>query len=145
MARKRLPKSIIKKYGITKKAWRVFRGRKKSRSKSSPKRKGRTRSNPRRRGKSGGGRVGRKGKSLAQTAYKLIPALALAAPALGTAMRPGLSGSHKLKIIVRSYTGYDTGTGKFSWSRLGEGWMPFIAASAVVLGVQKLRGILRRL
>lgn len=29
---KGLPKSIIKKYGITKKAWRVYRGRKKSSS-----------------------------------------------------------------------------------------------------------------
>ena len=32
---KGLPKSIIKKYGITKKAWSVFRGRKKSKSKGS--------------------------------------------------------------------------------------------------------------
>lgn len=34
MARKGLPKSIIKKYGITKKAWRIYRGRKSSKSKT---------------------------------------------------------------------------------------------------------------
>jgi len=35
----RLPKSIIKKYGITKKAWRVFRSRKRSTTRASPKSK----------------------------------------------------------------------------------------------------------
>lgn len=37
----KLPKSIIKKYGITKKAWQVFRGKKtKARSKTMAKKKG---------------------------------------------------------------------------------------------------------
>jgi len=40
MARKGLPKSIIKKYGISKKAWRIYRGKKKPRSRvSNPKTK----------------------------------------------------------------------------------------------------------
>lgn len=34
MARKGLPKSIIKKYGISKKAWRVYRGQKSSKKSS---------------------------------------------------------------------------------------------------------------
>jgi len=53
---KGLPKSIIKQYGITKKAWSVYRGRKKSSSRSSKvtgKVKRRTKSLARRRGRRG--------------------------------------------------------------------------------------------
>ena len=94
--------------------------------------------------------MGRRGKSLAQTAYKLIPALALAAPGLGYALSTELGGRKKLGCIVRAYTGYSMpgtrlATKGFSFERLGEGWLPFIAASFVILGVQKIRGILRRL
>ena len=56
-----LPKAIIKKYGITKKAWRVYRGRKGKRRKTTKSRKV---SRTRRRNptvKRGGGRVARRG------------------------------------------------------------------------------------
>jgi len=92
---------------------------------------------------------GRRGKSLVQTAYKLIPTLALAAPAAGIAMS-GATGKQKVGMFVRAYTGYSPpnmglGTTGFSLSHAGEGWLPFIGSILIVKGAQKLRGLIGRI
>lgn len=81
MARKGLPKSIIKKYGITKKAWSVFRGRKKSSSKSRKV----TRTNPKRRVKTTARRKRRRGRG--GFTIPLAPIIGLAAGMAGPAER----------------------------------------------------------
>lgn len=93
--------------------------------------------------------MGRKGRSLVQTAYKLIPMIALVAPAAGIAFSKH-TGRTKLAMGVRAYTGYSLpnsglGTRGFHWDRLAEGWMPFIGSVLVIKGVQKLRGIIGRI
>lgn len=95
--------------------------------------------------------MGRKGKSLVQTAYKLIPMIAIAAPAVGTAMRKDITGRQKFGVAIRSYTGYSMhgmglgDAGKWSFERLGEGWLPFIGSILIIKGAQKLRGLISRI
>ena len=91
-----------------------------------------------------------KGKSLVQTAYKLIPMIALAAPAVGTAIRSDITGKQKFGVAIRSYTGYSMpgtglGTKGFSLGHLAEGWLPFIGSVLVIKGAQKLRGLISRI
>ena len=148
MSRKGLPKSIIKKYGITKKAWRVFRGRKPKRSRSTRKTK-RRKSNPRRRGKSGGGRMA-KGKSLYRSVMKLAKVGALIAPGAAYALYPYTTSRQKIGQIVRAYTGYSMGptaqlgtkTG-MEWGRLVEGWGPFIGVSVAEKAIAFFNRLLR--
>jgi len=92
-------------------------------------------------------RGGRRGNSLVQTAYKLIPTIALVAPYAGIAISSH-SGKTKLAMGVRAATGYSLpnmglGTTGWSLSRAAEGWMPFIGSILIVKGAQKLRGIIR--
>ena len=60
----KLPKSIIKKYGITKKAWAVFRGQKSTRKTTVTKRRGGTRRRVVHRIKSAGRRYGGRARGL---------------------------------------------------------------------------------
>jgi hypothetical protein len=143
---KGLPKSIIKKYGITKKAWSVFRGRKgKTRS-----RKTRA-SNPRKVKR----RMARKkkrrgGKSLQTQVFKWLRIGALAAPGAVVALSPGTPGG-KFNAAMELYTGVniqeskDTGTCAFHAEKLAAGWMPFLMTTLVTYGIPKLAGIIRRI
>lgn len=145
MAKKGLPKSIIKKYGISKKAWRVFRGRKKRpRSRvSNPKTKRRTK------------RLGRKkkrkgGKNLQATIFKFLRLGALAAPGAIYATQP-LALDQKLNEIFRVYTGVNikhsiqSNEVQFDLKRLLMGWGPFLGATLATYGIPKIAGIIRRL
>jgi len=148
---KGLPKSLIKKYGISKKAWRVFRGRKKRpRSRASnPKR--RKKSNPNRRTRKMGRKNKRRGgKSLQQTVFKYLRLGSLAAPGLIYATQP-LKLDQKLNEIFRVYSGVnikhsiESNEFQFDWKRLAMGWGPFLATTLVTYGIPKLAGIIRRI
>ena len=136
MARKGLPKSIIKKYGISKKAWRVFQGKK---SKSSTPRTSKT---------------SRKVKKVAKRRYSrkrsrrrggmtipLAPIAGLAAGlASGSAWSGGASVISRLmegnitdaaKIACFNYTGIDPYTGTFDPNGLKTGLLPLIMGALV--------------
>jgi hypothetical protein len=146
MARKGLPKSIIKKYGISKKAWRVFRGRnKRPRSRvSNPKKKRRTRRLVRRKKRRGGG------KSLQTTVFKWLRIGALVAPAAVVAAQ-SMKLDQKLNEIFRLYTGVNvkhsmaSNALQFDGSRLAMGWLPFLTATLTTYGIPKIAGIIRRI
>ena len=147
MARKGLPKSIIKKYGISKKAWRVFRGRKRGRAKprsrvSNPKR--RTRKLGRRKKRRGGG------KSLQTTVFKWLRIGALVAPAAVVAAQP-MKLDQKLNEIFRLYTGVnvkhsmESNALQFDGGRLAMGWLPYLTTVLATYGIPKIAGIIRRI
>jgi len=139
---KGLPKSIIKKYGISKKAWRVFRGKKKSKSNPRPSKKARkVRSLARRYFRR---KRRRGGKSMMQTAFKLIRIGAFAAPGINAAIaQPTL----EAKVVegIKIYTGYDMWAAKWNVADLGRGWGPYIGACLTTYGIPKLVSIIRRL
>jgi len=137
---KGLPKSIIKKYGISKKAWRVFRGRKKRpRSRvSNPKTKRRKRKMGRRKRRGGG-------KSLQQQVFKWLRIGALVAPGAIALTAKGASTEEKLSYALAKYTGYESWNKKFNFQQLVEGYGPFLATTLVTYGIPKLAGIIRRL
>jgi len=137
---KGLPKSIIKKYGISKKAWSVYRGRKRKTSRTRKtkvtRRKGvrRMARRKRRRG----------GKSITQQAFKWIRVGALVAPAVAVAVGPG-SQHGKARTIIHKYTGFNIDDQSFNIERLLQGWGPYLGAVVATYGIPKLAGILRRL
>ena len=128
MARKGLPKSIIKKYGISKKAWAVFRGQK---SKSSTPRTSKT---------------SRKVKKMARRRYSrkrsrrsggmTIP-LALVSGVAASVARPLKTAydtsDYQLAAwqLCEGYTGFYPGDGSFDFQRLKFGLVP-LAAGALV-------------
>jgi len=123
MARKGLPKSIIKKYGITKKAWRVFRGR--SKSSASRRRTTRRKNKPiRRRYNLARRRRGRRGNNIQGTVFKWLRVGSLIAPgAYEFARAPGRNPGDIVADVFSVYSGYsikdggidiDTGEGKGS-------------------------------
>jgi len=140
MARKGLPKSIIKKYGITKKAWRVFRrGKKKSRSPRKTKTTRRERGSPKK-----GGKSMARGKSLVQTATKLAKAGAILAPVAIAATSPG-DLRHKTVMWISFMSGIDLGgaKAKFRSERLLTGWGPYIGVSVASKIASKINGLIR--
>jgi len=146
---KGLPKSIIKKYGISKKAWSVYRGRKKSKSrttKSKTKRR-KKRNNPVRRVRRTARRRRRKrggGKNWQGTIFKWLRVAALVGPAAYQAAKwPSME--DKLRQILIRYTGYDVSTGQFSMGYLAEGYGPFLATCLATYGIPKISGIIRKL
>jgi len=137
---KGLPKSLIKKYGISKKAWRVFRGRKKKpRSRvSNPKTKRRTRNLARRKKRRRGG------KSLQTTIFKWLRIGALVAPG-AVAVIKGNTLEEKLTYPLAKYTGYEAWNQKFNLMQLVEGYGPFLATTLVTALIPKIVGIIRRI
>lgn len=142
---KGLPKSIIKKYGITKKAWDVFRGRRSSKSRKRKANKpSRTRYVRRKT------YMARKRKSRTRsflsfnTFAKFIKIGALVGPAAYCAMLPATP-KDKLAFGLKRYTGFDLNSGSFAPEWLLQGWGPYILTSLVVTGIGKLNGIIRRL
>ena len=93
----------------------------------------------------GGRKMGSKGFLNTSTIMKFFRIGALAAPAVAEIVTKGLSNEAKMRHIVRNYTGFDYVTKTWNWQNLLAGWMPFISATAVTYGVQKLAGMIRRL
>ena len=133
---KGLPKSLIKKYGISKKAWRIFRAGK---SKSSTPRTSKT---------------SRKVKKVARRRYSrkrkrrsggmTIPLAPLAGLAAGLGSGSSWSGGASVisrlmegniadaaKIACYHYTGVDPYTGQFSIDGLKTGVLPLVAGALV--------------
>ena len=154
MARKGLPKSYIKKWGITKKAWREYHaaqarkakhiGYSKSRTTKS-KTTRRKKTNPTRRVKRTGRKKRRRGgKSLQRTVFKWLRVASLVAPAVNDILR-GATPQQKAVFVIESYSGYNIDRGEFNAKWLARGWMPFLLTSLATYGIPKLMGIIRRL
>lgn len=140
---KGLPAAIIKKYGVTKKAWAVFRGRHKShRSRVSTHKGGRKTHMTRRRyfnrRRHGGG------KSLAQGLMKTARGIAVLADGIMIAVGGG-SLQEKAKWVLRDYTAIDIDTNSVQPHYLAKGWGPYLVTAAVTYGIPKLIGMIRRL
>jgi len=145
-----LPKSIIKKYGVTKKAWQVYRGKlrrgkRKPRSRvSNPKTKRRKRNLARRKKRRGGG------KSLQQQVFKWLRIGALVAPGAVVAVGPGTP-KGKVNAAMELYTGVNIIESiegyKFAFhpEKLAAGWGPYLLTVLTTYGIPKIAGIIRRL
>jgi len=136
---KGLPKSIIKKYGISKKAWRIFRGQKKKpRSRvSNPKTKRRKRNLGKRKRRRGG-------KSLQNTVFKWLRVGSIFAPEIVRfAQKKPLD--NILANMVYEKTGLNPADGSFDITRLVKGWGPFLGTCLATYGIPKLVGIIRRI
>lgn len=138
-----LPKAYIKKWGVTKLAWKKFRAKALSGSRRKPRRK---KSNPKRRSvrRMANKKKRRGGKSITRTAFKLIRIGALGAPALGRAMQKS-STQDKINDGVEDYTGYSLRHKDFKLERLARGWSPYLGACLATYGIPKLIGIIRKL
>jgi len=146
---KGLPKSIIKKYGISKKAWSVYRGKKgrKPRSKSRRvTRRRKKRNNPvrrvrrtvrrRRRNRKGG-------SNLQAKVFKWLRIGMLVAPAARNLARP-VSMEKKVWHMAYDYGGFDFDTGTWDIKRMAVGWGPFLGACLATYGIPKLVGLIRK-
>jgi len=137
-----LPKSYIKKYGISKKAWAAYRADRKkgktnkSASSSTPKRRKR----PMVKKKTNR----RRGFLNVSTFFKFIKIGAFVAPAVHAALSRD-NNRDRLSYGLEKYTGYNINGGYFRAESLLEGWGPYIATLAITAGVQKLGGLIRRL
>jgi hypothetical protein len=146
MTKKGLPKSIIKKYGISKKAWRVFRGGKTSKSRTS---KSKTKSKTKKVRKTTK-KKRRGGKSLQTTVFKWLRIGALAAPAIVVATQP-MKIDQKANEIFRLYSGvnikHSMESNSLQWDggRLAMGWLPYLTTVLATYGIPKIAGIIRRL
>ena len=151
---KGLPKKYIKKWGITKKAWREYHAAQARKAKhigcsKSRTRKSKTtrRKNPKRRVRRTGRRRKRRGgKSIARTVMKWLRIGALVAPAAAAAIDPKWPRpKDKLHVIIYRYTGYDMSTGRWNPAALSQGWGPYIVTCLLTYGIPKLSGIIRKL
>jgi len=72
---------------------------------------------------------------------------ALAAPAIGVALKKDLSGENKVALALRYYTGYDINDPNrgVQLAELKKGWLPYILTSIITYGISKINGIIRRL
>jgi len=86
------------------------------------------------------------GRNIQATVFKWIRIGALVAPGIGQAIRWKDAGAEAIiDQIIRVYTGYDVMSGRFEWSWLAEGYMPYLASVLATIGVPKVTAILRRL
>lgn len=130
-----LPKSYIKKYGITKKAWRMYRAsKKKSKSKS----KTRKTSN-----KKGGRKMAKSGFNTAKI-FSLLRTVSLLAPAVSHLLTP-TTNQERLIRTVRDYTGYNITHQKLEPNRLLVGWGPYLMTNLMTYGVPKLTKLIRNI
>lgn len=138
---KGLPKSIIKKYGITKKAWRIFKGNKrkpykpKSSTVKQAKRRKRSVAKKRRSRRRGFG---------TQTIFKWLRIGSLIGT--GAIRYTQVSGDpiRKLGYTMLFFAGMGDDN-KFHADHFIRAWTPFVLTTAVTIGIGKLSGILRRL
>lgn len=141
-----LPASYIKKWGVSKKAWREYRKvhakkksstrkKKTSRAKSSRKRSvrktARKRSNPRKRSFS------------INTVFKYIRLGALIAPAYGRYAGYG-GGTRGFQAALGGFAGVQP-DGSFSGAMFKASWLPYLLACLATHGIGKLNGIIRDL
>lgn len=120
-----LPKKYAK-MGF-KKGWKAYKAsKKKTKSKSSPKKTKKVR------------KIGKSFLST-NTIFKFIRLGALIAPAYQTAKQYGIVGA------FTDYAGWNENKNAFDMATLKKAWMPFVMATLVTYGVQKLGGIIRRL
>lgn len=118
------------KYSRRSQAKRVLRGKRPARLRGNPHNKG---------GKSTMGKSGFN----TQKIFKYLRIGALALPAAQTIMSTAPL-PQKINQLKSDYFGVDA-QGNFSLQRLGKGWIPFLAATAVTYGVPKIASIIRRL
>lgn len=95
------------------------------------------------RGKRSVKKVGRNGFNT-QKIMKYIRMAALAAPVMAGVAQHGMT-IEAGKTALKGYTGIDMSTGQFDMQALIAGWTPFVAATAVTVGIPKLAGIIRGL
>lgn len=92
------------------------------------------------------GKSRRRGRSFLSTSslFKYVRIGAFVAPAIGglTANAPW---EDKWQGTLAMYTGYHPRYGDFRWDRLMQGWTPFVAATLITFGAQKLGGLIRKL
>jgi len=143
-----LPKSIIKKYGISKKAWAVYRGAK-SRVRKAVKRKA---YKPRKSNRSVVRHMAKRRKRSRSrsflsftTVFKFLKIGALVAPAAYAWLATSGSPQDKLTQVMARYTGFNMNDGTFNFNSLIAGWGPYLATSLIGVGIQKATGIIRRL
>lgn len=154
---KGLPKSYIKRWGISKLAWRKFRAgaltkgiRTRTKAIKRRIRRSRRRSNPAR--KRGGRRMVRRyrrkrrrgGKSMTRTAFKLIRLGALVAPGISVYASSTEAPMRRIARALLMYSGHDP-DGRFDGAILAHAWGPFLITTLATYGIPKIAGIIRRL
>jgi len=123
----RLPKSIIKKYGISKKAWRVFRGRKRGRTRASPTKVKKRRKNP----------VARRYRRTRRRRSRQMKIPLATAAGLAAGMAEPLSllikgdVENAANALSLNYTGYDFKANAFNFDRLKQGLLPLVIGGLV--------------
>ena len=132
-----LPKSYIKKYGITKKAWRMYRASKKKGKSTSKTRKSSKKS------RGGNRKVARRGFNTAKI-MSMMRMVSLVAP-MATRMLESSTPEQKLNRTIADYTGYHLRDGTWSLNNLKRGWLPYLTTSLVTYGIPKLTGLIRKL
>lgn len=142
MRHMKLPKSYIKKYGISKTAWSKFKASLKKPKRKANKPKARNRSRVRHMVRHKSSR--RRSFLSMSTIFKFIKIGSIAAPAIYfyQASGGGLKGA---SAALSAFAGWHQGTNQFEWGLLAKAWMPFIATSLITVGIQKMNGIIRRL
>ena len=156
-----LPKSYIKRWGISKLAWRKFRAGAltkgiRTRTKAIKRRIRRTRRSRSPARKRGVRRMARRyrrkrrrgGKSMTRTAFKFIRLGALAGPAIARYAESdgaGMGQFGKLADALCSYGGWSIGHRRFEADLFARAWTPFVLACAATYGIPKLVSIIRRL
>jgi len=138
-----LPKSYIKKYGISKKAWREYRKTHKK-SKSRTTRKSKTKTKTKRRKSNPNRSVKRTGKNLQATVFKWLRIGSIFAPEIYRAVQKKPL-DYIVGHIMIEKMGYDPGDGSWELGRLAKGWGPFLATCLATYGIPKLVGIIRRI
>lgn len=140
-----LPKSIIKKYGISKQAWSVYRSGNRKANKTKRRNRSTVIPMPRRRRRYVKAyRSARRSFLNFNTISKFLKIGALAAPAIDTYQRGG-GGLQGATNAMALYAGWNVQGGYFDWGLLAKAWTPYVATSLVTAGVSKLNGIIRRL
>lgn len=138
LARKGLPKSIIKKYGISKKAWAVYRGQRGTSKRKSSVKKVRKMARRRR-------RYTRRRRRRRPKTIPIIPVLATLGPAIITAKNAWDSGwgvEGVVDNLIQIYTGYSPVNKTFNMERLNHGLVPALVGAAAhkllnMLGVNR--------
>ena len=120
-----LPKSYIKKYGISKKAWREYHKKKKPRSRKVTKPKKRRRVNRTARRK-------RKGRRRYSMTIPVAPVLGLVA-GMANPIQLAMAGQPELalKDALWKYTGWNSDANKWEWGGMIQGVGPLIAGLLV--------------
>jgi len=136
----RLPRSIIKKYGISKKAWRVFRGRRRRRN---PTRRIRKTVRRVRRRMARRRKRSRRSAFSVSTAFKFMRLGALLAPGVAESTQYDQIGD-KIAGGIGIYGGWNHGSKQFEWGKVAQAWTPYVVATLVTKGIQKLSGIIGR-